>query len=117
MIMGSLVRIRLSGTPFDILRFVKNLYFFFSKILSLTLMSGVTAYVFPTRDVVESFSIHAHEVSGSIPLVQVTVYLSGRIIPVFLFWQVTCSGEKLLRFWVTTPQIRKKVCFISYQNF
>ena len=98
MIMGSRVRIRLGGAP----------YFLFSKILSLTLMSWVTAYVFSTRDVVESFSIHTHEVSGSTPVVQVTVYLSGRIFPVFLFWQVTCSGEKLLRFWVTTPRIRKK---------
>ena len=54
MIMGSRVRIRLGGAPFDILRFVKNLLFTFSKILSLTLMSGVTAYAFSTSDVVTS---------------------------------------------------------------
>ena len=40
----------------------------------------------------ESFPIHTHEVSGLIRVVKVTVYLSGRIIPVFLwasdfFWR------------------------------
>ena len=46
MIVGSRVRILL-GVPFDILRFVRNLLFPFIKNLSLTLMSGVTAYVLP----------------------------------------------------------------------
>ena len=58
MIMGSRVQIRL-GAPFDILCFVRNLLFPFSKILSLTLMSGVTAYVFPTRDDGKFFDSHA----------------------------------------------------------
>ena len=90
-------------------------------------MSGVTAYVFSTRDacgIVESFSIRMHEVLGSTPVVQVTVCLSGRTIPVFCFFvcffmgggggggQLTCSAQKLLRFWVATPRIRKKVCVL-----
>ena len=58
-------------------------------------MSGVTASdrgdrlcFFHTRrhGVMERFSIHTHEVSGSTPVVQVTIYLSERIIPGFLFF-------------------------------
>ena len=44
----------------------------------------------------ESFSTHTHEVSGSILVVQVTVYLSGRIIPVCLFFLAGGGGGKLL---------------------
>ena len=40
--------------------------------------------LFSCRGVVESFSIHTHEVWGSTPVVQITVYLSGRIILVVL---------------------------------
>ena len=38
------------------------------------------------RGIMESFSIHMHEVSGSTLVVEVTVYLSGRIIPVCFFF-------------------------------
>ena len=56
---------------------------------------------------------------------QVTVYLFGRIIPAFSRGgggggdggQVTCSGEKLLRLWVTTPRIRKKYVFYFLSKF
>ena len=84
MIMGSRVRFRL-GAPFDILCFVRNLLFLFSKILSLMLMTGVILTFLSTR-VVEGFSIHTHMVSGSTPVVQVTVYFSWRIIPVWFFF-------------------------------
>ena len=51
---------------------------------------------------------------------EVTVYLSGRIIPVFFLGgrgEVTRSGEKLLRFWVRTPRIRKKYVFYFLSKF
>ena len=94
MIMGSWVRIRL-GAPFDILRFVRTLLFpFFKNSWSDVDERGYRLRFFHARGqgIVESFLIHTHEVSGSTPVVQVTVYLSGRIIPVFwgasyLFWR------------------------------
>ena len=58
-----------------------------------------------------SFSIHIHEVSGSTLVVQVTVYLSGKIIPVFLlasylFWR---EIAQVLGY---TPRIGKKKCVL-----
>ena len=85
MIMGSRVRILL-GAPFDILRFVRKLLFpFFKNSKSDVDERGHRLRFFyaQRRGVMESFSIHTHEVSGSTPLVQVTVYLSGKIIPIF----------------------------------
>ena len=87
-------------------------------------MSGVTAYVFSTRrDAVASwsFSIHTHEVSGSTPVVQVTVYLSGRIIPVFLGGggggKLLVLERNYLGFGSQHPELEKSMCFISYQKF
>ena len=71
-------------------------------------MSGVIAYVFSTR-VVESFSIHTHEVSGSTPMMQVTVYLSGRIIPVFL-GKLLVLERNYSGFGLQHPEL-VKICF------
>ena len=79
-------------------------------------MSGVTANVFSTRDAVASW-----KVSGSTSVVHATVYLSGRIIPVVFFsggrGASYFTAEKLLRFWVTTPGIRKKYVFYFLSKF
>ena len=54
-------------------------------------------------------------------MVQVTVYLCRRIIPVFVvfffFGGGGGGGDKLLRFWVTTPRIRKRYVFYFLSKF
>ena len=123
MIMGSRVQIRL-GARFDILRFVRTLLFPFLKNIDVD-ERGYRLRFFHARrrGVVESFSIHTHEVSGSTLMVQVTVYLYRRIIPVFLvfsfffFFFGGGGGGKLLSFWVTTPRIRKRYVFYFLAKF
>ena len=117
--MGSRVRIRLAA-PFDILRFVRNLLFpFFKNSKSDVDERGHRLRFFHARrlGVMESFSIFTRmRFWVHPPVVEVTVYLSGRVIPGFSFWQlVNGSGEKLLRFWVTTPRIRKNM-FLFYKK-
>ena len=81
-------------------------------------MSGVILTFLSTR-VVEGFSIHTHEASGSTPVVQVTVYLSGRIIPGFFFWGggVGVLERNYSGFGLQHCELEKGMCFISYQNF
>ena len=77
-------------------------------------MSGATAYVFfhaRRHGVVESFSIHTHEVSGSTPVVQVTVYLSGRIIPVFSLGKLLVLERNYSGFGLQHSEL-EKVCVL-----
>ena len=73
------------------------------------------------RGIVESFSIHTHEVSGSTPVVQVTVFLSGRVIPVFFSWGGRGASylfwREITQVWVTTLQIRKNYVFYFLSKF
>ena len=67
MIMGSRVRIRL-GALFDILCFVRTLLFSFFKNSQSDIDErghGLRFFHARFRGIVESFSIHMHEVSGS----------------------------------------------------
>ena len=65
MIIGSRVRIRL-GALLDILRFVRTLLFPFFKNVDVDERGHRLRFFHARRcGVVESFSIHTHEVSGS----------------------------------------------------
>ena len=76
-------------------------------------MSGVSAYVFSTRDAVASW-----KVSGSTLVVHATVYLSGRIIPVVFFGGGVISLERNYSgFGLQHRELEKSMCFIFYQNF
>ena len=75
-IMESRVRINLCA-PFDILRFVRNLLFPFLKNCKSDIDERghrLRFFCARRRGVMESFSIHTHQVSDSTPVVQVTVY-------------------------------------------
>ena len=57
-------------------------------------------------------------------MVQITVYLYGRIIPVFCFVVVVFLGRgggegqvTQLGFGLQHRELEKSMCFISYQNF
>ena len=114
MIMGSRVRISF-GKPFDILRFARNLLFpFFKNSGSDVDERGHQLRFFHAqcRGVVESFSIYTHEVSGSTPVVQVTVHLSGRIIPAFL-GKLLALERNYSGFGLQHPKFEKKSFFLS----
>ena len=97
MIMGSRVRIRL-GAPFDILRFVRNLLFPFFKNSKSDVDDRLRFLHARRRGVVESFSIHTHEVPGSSPGGASNSLPLWENNSCFFFWASYLFWREMLRF-------------------